>query len=333
MSYIFYACKGSILWKRYHEKVVLLLCQITCMYKKRQFVILRASLSLCFAVCTSFPAYSATKSRCSLLHYWDNYPFQDTLVCQQPDSLKLKVTDFMKQLSMSSHKDRLQAVSRMLDMASVSKQAYDFITRFSGSLLYDHAEFIGQDEVYSIVLRHMINSNMLSDIEKVRPRFRLELLGKNAVGQTATDFSFVMRNGREMSLYKMPETIAKLIIFFDPLCIRCQALINTLRSNTVLNGAINGKKLQVLAVCISEDVPSWERVKNDLPGNWIVGLGHDEILNQQLYDLHDFPVIYFLDKSGKVIQKNIPANRCIEFMKKDKTFISTISNTHGKNRH
>lgn len=285
------------------------------MHRKYPFLVLRILMPMLLVTCSLRATLGSNELRDSLLHCWDNFPFQNTFEHWYQDSLAHRFDRFAKKLPLLSDNDRLRAVSRMLDKASANKQAYHLVAKLSGTYFYGEAMFVGQDEVYEEVLKHLISSGQLSDTEKIRPKFRLDLLKKNAVGQVASDFSFTLRDGHKTSLYKIPEDI-RIVIFFDPSCIRCQALVNRLRHHATLNRAIQTQKLQVLAICISEDIPAWERIKHDLPQNWIVGLGSNDIQEKLLYDLHDFPAIYVLSGNRKVIYKNLPVESCLKLIEK-----------------
>lgn len=264
------------------------------------------------AACSLRAASDLNALRDSMLNYWDNYPFHAALERGYRDSLECSFDLFAQKIPLLSATDRLEAVARMLDRASIDKRSYLFVAKLSEACFHGQALFVGQDEVYRKVLKHLISSSLLSETEKVRPRFQWGMLQKNAVGHVASDFSFTMRDGCEMTLCKMPETMFRWMIFFDPSCVRCQVLVNKLRHHEGLNRAISANKVQVLAVCVSEDVPAWERIKDDLPQNWVVGLGGNEIWENSLYDLRYLPAIYVLGGNRKVIYKHLPADSCLE---------------------
>jgi peroxiredoxin len=169
------------------------------------------------------------------------------------------------------------------------------------------------DISYEYVLRYLIKTDVLTDLEKeaYRPIYKLVL--RNKVGQKAEDFSFALANG---SKQKLSDTKAKytFLMFYDPDCSHCKETIHQLRDTPQLVQLFDQLQVQVLAIDPWGDRAKWKAYQTELSDKWINGFDSDsKILSFNLYDLKASPTIYLLDENKKVLLKDTYLEPVIQY--------------------
>lgn len=125
----------------------------------------------------------------------------------------------------------------------------------------------------------------------------------NRPGTIAADFSYLDRRGKEARLHDLNSPLT-LLVFYDPECPHCSDILRGLASSKAINRAIAEKNLTVLAIYAEEKREVWDKTRNDMPDNWIVGYDLTGILNEKIYDLPAMPLPYLLDSNMQVILKD-----------------------------
>ena len=78
---------------------------------------------------------------------------------------------------------------------------------------------------------------------------------------------------------------------------------------------MSDKKLKILAVYPDEDLEAWRQHIPDVPATWINSYDNTVSLkNDEIYDLKAIPTLYLLDKTKKVILKDVTFNQLMEFI-------------------
>ena len=170
------------------------------------------------------------------------------------------------------------------------------------------------DGLYEIVLKAYLQSKLVDDTSKTRYQMQLEMLQKNQIGATATDFSFLTSEGeiRKLSDYTDKPV---LLIFYDPTCTHCAEVIAALRDHRGLNNLIEHQQVRVLAIAAWSDQSMWKDYQKEIPNNWINGYDKAQKLIQgQLYSLRASPTIYLLDKGLYIREKDIDFSKLLNLL-------------------
>lgn len=250
----------------------------------------------------------------SLLHFWDKFDMNDSAQVKNPDKGEQQLADFLGLLSKTPDSaTRDKAVDLMLDKAKSNRTSFDHFVKLYERYLYDGNSPMRNDILYESVLRYMIKTDLLSDLEKeaYRPVYKLVL--RNKVGQPAEDFSYELANG---SKQKLSEVKAKftLLIFYDPDCSHCKETILQLRDTPQLVQAFSELQLQIVAIDPWGDRSKWKNYMSEMSEKWINGFDSDsKILSFNLYDLKASPTIYLLDENKKVLLKDAYLQQVIQF--------------------
>ncbi|MDF2515189.1 MAG: hypothetical protein K0R59_485 [Sphingobacterium sp.] len=259
-------------------------------------------------------ARSISAADSSLLHFWDKFNMNDTAQVKNPDKGEQQLADFLGLLSKTPDSaTRDKAVDLMLDKAKSNRTSFDHFVKLYERYLYDGNSPMRNDILYESVLRYMIKTDLLSDLEKeaYRPVYKLVL--RNKVGQPAEDFSYELANG---SKQKLSEVKAKftLLIFYDPDCSHCKETILQLRDTPQLVQAFSELQLQIVAIDPWGDRSKWKNYMSEMSEKWINGFDSDsKILSFNLYDLKASPTIYLLDENKKVLLKDAYLQQVIQY--------------------
>ncbi|WP_257095675.1 DUF5106 domain-containing protein [Sphingobacterium sp. E70] len=208
---------------------------------------------------------------------------------------------------------RDKAVDLMLDKAKSNRTSFDYFIKLYERYLYDGNSPMRNDIIYESVLRYMIKTDLLSDLEKeaYRPVYKLVL--RNKVGQPAEDFSYELANGTKQ---KLSQTKGKFtfLIFYDPDCAHCKETIHQLRDTPQLVELFSQLQVQVLAIDPWGDRSKWKNYMPEMSEKWINGFDSDsKILSFNLYDLKASPTIYLLDENKKVLLKDTYLQPVIQY--------------------
>lgn len=250
----------------------------------------------------------------TLLHFWDKFDMQDTAQVKNPDEGEQKLADFLGLLANAPDSAlRDQAVAQMMDRAKVNRTSFDYFIKQYEHYLYDGNSPMRNDISYESVLRYLIKTDVLTDLEKeaYRPIYKLVL--RNKVGQKAEDFSFALADGTKQ---KLSDTKAKytFLMFYDPDCSHCKETIHQLRDTPQLVQLFDRLQVQVLAIDPWGDRAKWKAYQTELSDKWINGFDSDsKILSFNLYDLKASPTIYLLDENKKVLLKDTYLEPVIQY--------------------
>lgn len=156
---------------------------------------------------------------------------------------------------------------------------------------------------YIAFLDSLLAVDTLPDALRVRAEYRKRVAMLNRPGSVAADFRYIDRHGKESTLHDL-ESPLTLLIFYDPECPHCNDLLRRYAASKTIKRAITEKKLTVIAIYAEEKREVWDKTKNDLPDNWLVGYDLTGILDEEIYDLPAMPTPYLLDKDKRVILKD-----------------------------
>ena len=227
-------------------------------------------------------------------HYWDNVNFADTNYIHHPE-----ITE-------------QEAIRKTIDRTNVDKKVFAYITDLADKYLYDPNSPMRNEEFYIPVLEAMAASPVLEEIEKVRPKARLELAQKNRIGTKAINFTYTLASGAQGSLYQLNADYLLLFIN-NPGCHACTETIEGLKQAPIISQLIKEKKLIVLS--IYPELDDWRKHLNEFPKEWINGYDKKfTIKEKQLYDLKAIPTLYLLNKEKTVLLKDATTQAIEEYL-------------------
>lgn len=188
------------------------------------------------------------------------------------------------------------------------------VLELSDELLYDPNSLWRNEEMYIPVEEARLLSEYTSEQEKARAEALLPALKLNRTGTPAADFSFTLRNGRQMRLsdVKADNTV---LLFSNPGCEECKAVITRLQSLEGMEEHIAAGRIAVVNVYPDADLSEWISYAPQYPANWFNGYDHDLAAAGGLYNLRAIPSLYLLDKDKKVIFKDVDAAFLVNYLR------------------
>lgn len=156
---------------------------------------------------------------------------------------------------------------------------------------------------YIAFLDSLLAVDTLPDPFRTRAEYRRRVVMLNRPGSVAANFRYIDRHGMESTLHDL-ESPLTLLIFYDPECPHCNDILRRHAASKTIKRAITEKKLALIAIYTEGKREVWDKTKNDLPDNWLVGYDLTGILDEEIYDLPAMPTPYLLDKDKRVILKD-----------------------------
>lgn len=246
-------------------------------------------------------------------HYWDNFDFTDTVLISKPEVTEQAFVDFIDLLHSVSYDKATKAFIRTLDAAmNADSRMFAHFAEMSEKYLYDPNSPLRNEEYYIPVLQYIVSSPKIDEINKIRPRYQLELAMKNRPGMISADFTYTLRNGKtgKMSGIAAEYTI---LYFNNPDCHDCKRVRTYMANSSVINELLGDnslpcykRRLAILSIYPDADLPIW--LQADYPKSWINGYDAKQVITKEpLYDLKAIPTIYLLNKDKRVILKDVSA--------------------------
>jgi thiol-disulfide isomerase/thioredoxin len=189
-----------------------------------------------------------------------------------------------------------------LKSAEGSKKHFLYFTEMADKYLYEPNSPVRNEELYIPVLETMIQTNLLSDTEKMLPKHRLKNAYKNRVNTKAVDFQYADRAGKTGSLYRI-EAEYLLLFFNEPGCPSCKETIGSIRQSPVMNVFASEGRLKVLSIYTGKEVDEWKAHYGNYPSGWTNGYDRLQTI-ETLYDLRAIPTLYLLDRNKTVLLKD-----------------------------
>lgn len=247
-------------------------------------------------------------------HYWDNVNFADTNYIHHPEVTEQAWADYCDILNHVPLETAQEAMRKTIERTNIDKKVFTYITDLADKYLYDPNSPMRNEEFYIPVLDAMLDSPLLEEIEKVRPKARRELAQKNRIGTKALNFNYTLASGAQGSLYQLQ---AEYILLFinNPGCHACTETIDALKNAPIINQLLEQKRLTVLSIYPDEELDEWRKHLNEFPQEWINGYDKKfAIKEQQLYDLKAIPTLYLLNKEKTVFLKDATAQAVEEYL-------------------
>lgn len=201
----------------------------------------------------------------------------------------------------------------MLDKAlSADTLMFAYFTVLYDKYLYNPNSPMLNEELYIPVLKYIVNSERVGEIDKMRPAFRLEMALKNRVGNSATDFTYTLPSGKKGKLSGINADYT-ILFFNNPDCNACRAIKAEVEASELVKSLLNvkvqdnRKKLVFLSVFPDPELEVWRRMLPEQPKEWICTYDDGQVITKErLYDLRAIPTFYLLDREKRVLLKDAP---------------------------
>jgi hypothetical protein len=245
-----------------------------------------------------------------VMHYWDRFDFNNERLISRPEITEQAFVDYILQ-NYVLFEDAKKSLQYTLTKMEENKAMHAYFASLFEKYLYEPDSPFRNEEFYLVVLERLTKSPLLSDAEKSKYKFQLRMAKKNRVGKKATNFDCTLATGETFSLYSIKSNYL-LVIFLDPECSSCDAVIRYIMDSEPINRAMKMNSptrtmLTVLTMYPGENIDKWLDYLPQLPSEWMNAYDQGMIIaKKNLYDIKAYPSVYLLDKNKKVILKDSP---------------------------
>lgn len=250
-------------------------------------------------------------------HYWDGFDFADTANLYKPEVTEQALSDYLNLMKYVTPEMADSVLTQLVRKTEVNKEVETHYVGLFEKYLYEPESPVCDEELYIPVLRAVLASPLLEEVDKVRPAYLLELVLRNRVGRRATDFVYTLADGQTGRLHGV-EAEFLLLYFYDSDCHVCRETVRELSASPLVKRLISENRLKVLAVYTEGDEAAWRAHLPEMPADWIVS--YDDavsVKSEEIYDLKSMPTLYLLDKHKKVLLKGTTYEYCLDFLRQN----------------
>lgn len=256
-------------------------------------------------------ASPADRANYLAVHYWDRFDFKDHSLINKSEITEQGFANFISIMPYVTEKK--EAFSVFAQRMTSDTKMLAHLLEMSERYLFDNFSPVYDEELYLILVEELLKQQQLSLVQKERLRYQQKLALKNCLNRTATDFAFIDRNGKRMTLLEV-KTDYVLLYLNDPECSACRQIKEKLVASDSVARWKNSGRMKVLSVCIEGETEGWKNIP--APEGWIDGCDKQRVLlEEDLYDLRNLPAIYLLDADKRIILKNATLQRLEQKLK------------------
>ena len=234
-----------------------------------------------------------------VLHYWDNYDFEDPYVFLEGDIM----LNYFSCLRIVSCQISNESIHQTLESASRSNQIFSLFIDTYRVYLFNPESYFCDYEKYFAVDEYVINNERITQSKKREFELERKVINSNRIGTTATDFVVTDKDNNPIELYEI-EAEYLLVFFHNPNCGICAETKEKLSKSEVVGRMIDAGKLKVFAVCPYDEYDLWKAM--EYPDNWLSGYDKEQRINREyLYYFLESSSIYLLDKDKNILMKDV----------------------------
>ena len=237
-------------------------------------------------------------------HFWDNMCFADTALSHNREWMEQNFVNFLSVMPHAPVEAVDTAFAGLLRCAAVDEGATAVVYDLAEQYLSEWQSPMHNDDFFISFLKAAIAEPAVCALYGDRSRYLLEVAQKNRPGNIATDFAFVQADGSEHTLHQWLKR-PTLLVLYSADCDHCRKVIEQLKQHAALAAAVEQGTVNVLAVCIDDDMALWRSQLATMPKQWTVGFDGGKIMDNESYELSDLPAIYLLDADCRVRIKEL----------------------------
>lgn len=248
-------------------------------------------------------------------NYWTNFNFSDTLFLEIPErACEMALVNYADLLSRLPLAKSAPYLEDFLAKASANAAMQNHMAGLLRKYLVNYDSPLRNHELY-ICAAEYLKENALDEITRYNAMQDAHLLSLNPQGSVAADFTYFLPDSTVARMHGV-ESPYTLLFFYNPNCRSCQGIIETLKTSTAINRALETGALTLLAIYTQDDSPVWREFIKETPQGWTNGCDNGmKLISESIYDLRNLPVFYLLDSDKCVLLKDLPLSRIEEHFK------------------
>lgn len=242
-----------------------------------------------------------------LNHYWDALDFADTTLVRSQAFIEPYFATYATLFPIVDSTTKKAAAASLLKRAEADRDAYNLIAATADTYLGENDSPVADTETYMAFLSALADAAYLDSARLTRVKATLESLEKNRPGTPATDFTVILPSGAESTMRQLSASHRlTLLLFHDPECADCSALIGKMYTDPLLTDALSKGLLKIIAVNVSGEYDKWKSDPHHIPAQWTDAFSPEgEVMAEEIYHLPTLPSLYLLDANQTVMSREI----------------------------
>lgn len=248
------------------------------------------------------------------IHFWDNLNLNDTTLRNDEYRLSSYFVRYLESLNTLPVKQAHELIKGFIKKIHCDKEWFDTFQYMASYYLYNISSPLLNEELYIPFAQSALESNLLTEEERIQYSHRLEVAQKNNPGNIAADFKYIMPNGKENTMHRFTKKAEYILLFFHDFdCENCKAALSFLANNKIIDSLSESGTLQPLMIYTEGDDELWRKHKNNTPKRWDSGYDRSESIRmKRIYELRAMPSIYLIDKKNRVVFKDITPEKLLQ---------------------
>ena len=265
-------------------------------------------------------------------NYWDKFFALPPVAASSADGRSFRGVDsisfenafgmYAQLLSMTDAKsvavsmDELFTKADSLALAGEKSPLLSIMARME-HYFYNPVSPVLDEEIYLCALNNIIGVKSLTELDKMQYEYQHRICSMNRVGTLAADFGFRQQlpSGKmqDKTLHRNVKGEYTLLFFNNPDCSSCAQILDAIKASP-LAAMVQQGKLDILAMYIDENLDAWKANREKYPDGWIYAYDPQLVLrDNNIYGLRAIPSLYLLDKEKRVLLKDAPVEKVIEY--------------------
>ena len=171
---------------------------------------------------------------------------------------------------------------------------------------------------YAAFLRAIASSPASDQGRRLRAEAQLKAYEANRPGTIGADFAMKLRECAPTTLRQQLREagVPVLVLFHDPECEDCAALIASMQACDALAEAIGAGRAKVVCVNVGGDEQAWHDAPGHIPAGWIDAFSPEgEVMTEEIYFLPTLPALYVMTPEGEVVLREATLEEAVQALK------------------
>ena len=285
-----------------------------------------------FPMVTVPAAYTDDADRISYAaaHYWDGYlseggPTDSAHLLGVPKAeVEQALSDYISLLWLQPLPVAQQNVAGLFKAVSAVQQkdtSSQFYTQFAQTAaycFYDPNSPMRDEDLWLPFVAGLAESPLTRDDMRTAYRYEASMCALCPRGSVAPDIRAQRVDGSVFTLHGIKAPLT-LLFFTNPGCNACKEIIDQINLN--LGGLVADGTLAVANIYIDEDYAAWRAYVKNYPREWYTGFDYAGIVRgEHIYDVRAIPSVYLLDAGKRILLKDAPFERVLDFLLQKNVF-------------
>lgn len=250
-----------------------------------------------------------------LHHFWDALDTNDSVSAAR--LLEENFATYATLFPIVDQEEADAAASTLLTKVQASAGIYNETLATAEKYLAEPLSPVYNPEAFMAFLSSATAQRFTDDARLQRYDALLSTLSANRPGTQCADFTISLKGKSDTTLHGIIKGIPTLLLFHDPECEDCSALIADMSTLTQLSQAIGNGNLQIVAVDLSGDEERWAADNSHIPSGWIDAFSPDaEVLNDEIYYIPRFPSLYLINADGTIMLRDTTVEKVTEALQR-----------------